>query len=246
MGFPSQVNEATLVSVEHGITYGDWVAEYINTLIHAMPLASPLLVPVRLRSRPFVERDLVALGIDFRFIDRPTFVRQATVLHKRRYLGRWTKEDVAAYRAAFGITTEPPRRGSLLYLSREGVPHLQHHPTRVYPNAEVGALVASLGGRTLKTQQLGLKDFVNARTEAETVVADHGSAMVNLQLWETKNVIELVTDGWWDPSMMSVAKSSGVRNYAIVRVSGSGSACIAAIRNWIKSFQTSVDSLWAD
>jgi hypothetical protein len=43
--------------------------------------------------------------------------------------------------------------------------------------------------------------------------------MVNLLDRSTKNVIEIATDGWWGPGMMSPARSDGVRSHASVRIS---------------------------
>ncbi|MFO1089318.1 MAG: hypothetical protein U1E46_07025 [Hyphomicrobiales bacterium] len=243
LGAPRVVRSATIVSVDHGITYGDWVSEYLRTLIDGSPIGSVVLVPGRLRHRKYVSRDLEQLGIDFQYIDVPTILLRATVLHKKRYLVRWTKADVQAFRSAFGIATEVPRAGSVLYLSREGVPQMQWHPERTYPHADVSRLVQSLGGQTLSTHALGPSDYKAARHEAETVIADHGSAMLNLLYWQTKSVIELVTDGWWGPGMMSLAKACGVRNYAIVRVTAEATP-VETVRDWVHRFQASTTSLW--
>lgn len=244
IGLPVVLSAATLVNVNHGITYGDWVTEFLNTLIQAERPLPLLLLPGRLRQRGYVARDLSRLGVPYAFVDRPVLVRAAKVLHKRRYLVRWAQGDAARYRTAFGIRPVTPAAGSLTYLSRADVPALQDHPTRRYPSAEIGRLVESLGGQTLLTARLGPEDYIAAGGRAETVIADHGSAMINLLYWNTRNVIEIVTDGWWGPGMMSLARSCGVRNYAIVRVSGDVASDLARIADWIRQFRTSAVTLW--
>lgn len=244
LGLPALLPDATIVNVNHCITYGDWVSEYLKTLVQSRPLASTLLVPGRLRQRGYVARDLSRLGVRHAFVDSPVLIRRATVLHKRRYLVRWTHEDAASYRDAFGIQPRTPVPGSLTYLSRADVPASQYHPTRTYPNAAISRLVEALGGRTLLTARLSPQDYIDAGDFVETVVADHGSAMVNLLFWNCRNVIEVATDGWWGPGMMSLARSCGVRNYAIVKLGDEPTGDLRRIEAWVRRFQSDPDTLW--
>ena len=63
-----------------------------------------------------------------------------------------------------------------------------------------------------------LDEYRELAAEAETVVADHGAAMCNLVFWNTKYIIELFTDAWWDNCFLMLATALGVQRHALVRV----------------------------
>ena len=78
-------------------------------------------------------------------------------------------------------------------------------------------VVEDLGGRVVRTEGLHQGDFVNLASDAETVVADHGAAMFNLLLWNTKNVVEIAAEDWWTSCFLALSKALGIESHTVLR-----------------------------
>ncbi|GMG82695.1 hypothetical protein LNKW23_19080 [Paralimibaculum aggregatum] len=212
-----RIAAATVVQTDHTVSYGDWVFEVVRRLVAAGALHGPLLLPRALAAKGYVRADLERLGIAYRAVTRPLLIGEALVLHKQHMTQRWTAEEVGLLRRRWRLAPPEPRPGSLLYLSREDVRSEVWSRSRAMPHAEIGALVAARGGRVVRTGKLRFEDYTALAAEAETVVADHGSAMVNLVQWRTRAVIELVSDGYWGAGLMALGRAAGVGTHAILR-----------------------------
>ncbi len=208
--------QGTVVQVETPYTYGDWVSEHLVCLSRAMPIASPLVMPSYMMDKFYVRRDLALLGIETVTVEQAVVIQKATVLHKTRHSHYWTASEAEAYRNAFGIKPVKPRPGSMLYLSRAG--EHSEAQNRFYPSELVGDIMKELGATVVLARNTTYEEYHALGEEAETVVADHGAAMCNLLLWNTKNAIELISDRWWTSCFLFLAKALGISNYALVRV----------------------------
>lgn len=208
--------QGTIVQVETPYTYGDWVSEHLMCLVRAMPICSPLLLPKHLMNKSYVRRDLELLGVVAVAVDQPVLIRRALVLHKTRHSHYLTKEDVNAYRCAFQINPVQPRSGSILYLSRLG--QCSEGYERQYPSELAAGVLQELGAKIILTANTTFEEYRALATDAETVVADFGSAYLNLLNWNTKNLIILFTDAWWDGCALFLSKALGISNIALIRV----------------------------
>jgi capsular polysaccharide biosynthesis protein len=131
-----------------------------------------------------------------------------------------TREEVQALQRAFHVDPAPPRPGSILYLSREGY-RGDHHTVeahRSYPSEYITGFMRELGATIVPTREATPDRYRELAGEAETVVADHGSALCNLIFWNTRNVVELFNDSWWGNGFLMLANALGIRDYALVRV----------------------------
>jgi hypothetical protein len=61
--------------------------------------------------------------------------------------------------------------------------------------------------------------------------------MINLMSWRARNVIEIAHDHWWGAGMMTLARSAGVQNYAIVRDGGDATETVGKVEGWIRAFR---------
>jgi hypothetical protein len=208
--------EGILVQAETPYTYGDWVSEHLCTLATSMPITMPLLMPRHLMAKLYVRRDLSLLGIETYPVESNLLVKKALILPKRRGGHYFTREEVVAVRRAYHVDSTPPRSGSILYLSREG--DRGEAVQRDYPSETIGTIMNDLGAKVVRTRETSLDQYRELAGEAETVVADHGSAMCNIVFWNTKNIIELFTDDWWNGCFLLLARAAAVQNYALVRV----------------------------
>lgn len=205
-----ELPQATVVQVETPCTYGDWVSEHIMCLVKAMPLSSPLLMPKQMMDKFYVRRDLEQLGIEAIAVEQPILIHQATILHKTRHSHYITQAEVEAYQRVFAIAPVQPRPGSMIYLSRLGQACEGYQ--RQYPSQLAADVLQELGAKVVLTKTTTLEEYRDLADQAETVVADFGSALLNLLLWNTKNVIVLFTDDWWDGCALFIAKALGISN----------------------------------
>ena len=106
----------------------------------------------------------------------------------------------------------------MIYLSREGESAALIE--RSYPHGIITSVMEELGVKIVFARDSSLEDYRQLALEAETVVADHGSALYNLLLWQTRNVIELYTNDWWNADFLFLAKALGVTNYALINTDG--------------------------
>lgn len=212
----THLGSATLIESHFPNTYGDWVFEQMRSLTKHLPLQAPLLLPRDIAARGYVKRELDQMGINFLVAATNVKIDRAHVLHKPQHLNFWDNGDVSAYRNALKIEDVPTRSGSVVYLSREGVTGAHAYVTRTYKSAEVSEIVSELGGRTVLTEGMGMDDFRELASEAETVIADHGAAIFNILQWRPKRVIEIVTNNWWDSSPLFVSRAMGVQLHGLV------------------------------
>jgi hypothetical protein len=223
------VEEATIIQSQYPFTYGDWTSEQMKSIALCPDFPRPLLLPADIGNRAYVKSELVQLGIDYVSVERPMLIRRATVLHKTRPITLWDKSDVRAYRKLFNIQPPPARPGSILYLSRAGVRSEQRIAERRFPSEMIAGIVASLGGKVVVTNGMARQDFSELASDAETVIADHGAALFNILQWNTRNLVEIVTDSWWSRCFVFLGTSCGVANHAVVRCDGRDRAELQAI-----------------
>jgi capsular polysaccharide biosynthesis protein len=229
----------TVLQSQFPNTYGDWLAQCLIPLIKNVPLRSPLLLPTFLFRKPYVKRDLARLGIHACEIDRPTLVENATILPQVRPLASFLPADIDSYRTAFNVSASLPSPGSILYLSRSGE---RSTWKREYPSETVAAIVNKLGGRVIHAKDASLECYISAAKDAETVIADHGSAMCNIAYWRTRNVIELFSNSWWNKYFICFGWACGVDSYQFINIDSINSTVLESrIRNAIAntSFQKS-------
>ncbi len=203
------------VQSAHQDTYGDWVSEYLGPLARRPALDAPLFLPARLASRPYVRRDLAALGLDYVAVVKPVRIEAARVLRQQKYFVHFDRRDVDTLRSIFKPVDAEPRPGGLIYLSRAG--EVSEVARRDYPNAAIEELVRARGGRILRTAAASFEDYRRAAVDAETVIFDHGSAFYNALAWRPRQVIEIVSDRWWNNAFLMLADAMGVPRYVIVR-----------------------------
>ena len=211
-----ELEQATIIEAETPYTYGDWVGDFIRALITADDVVEPILLPQSLVAKPYVARDIAALGLSYVSHDCGTHIQSATVLRKCVPSYYWSADDVAAYRKAFNVRLTDPINGSLLYLGRYET--ISESVQRQYPTEAVARIVESLGGIAFDARQSSPEKFTDLARHAQTVIADQGSALFGVMQWRTKNVIELTRRDWWHSANLFIAKGSGVENYAVIAV----------------------------
>lgn len=201
----------TLLQSEYNLTFADWICEQSKSMALAGTVPAPVVIPRFLYERPYVQGEFKRLGLAVHVIDKPTLVKEATVLIKPQPDLIWTWKDVDAYRRFHRLDPVQPKPGSLIYLSREGAKSEQSLVKRSYPSAMISEIVEELGGKVITTGDYGHEDFLALADTAETVIADHGAAMFNLLYWRSKSVIELVPDNWWDGCFVFLSAAVKVR-----------------------------------
>ncbi|MEO1135271.1 MAG: hypothetical protein AAFW68_01510 [Pseudomonadota bacterium] len=209
------IAQGTVIEAETPYTYGDWVGDFVRALVTAEP-AGPVVMPAFLADKPYVQRDIAALGHVMETADAPLKIENATVLRKRIPSYYWSAADVRAYRHAFHIDPLPPRAGSVTYLGRFGT--VSESVQRDYPTETVAKIVTDLGGEVFDARQASPDRFNDMAAQMETVIADQGSALFGVMHWRTKNVIELTRRDWWHSANLFIADGSGVENYAVIAV----------------------------
>ncbi len=217
----ASIPRGTVVQTQFPNTYGDWVGEYLMTLATSLPIRPPLLMPRHLMERPYVRRDLARLGLETMVVERPVLVHEALVLRKTHHFWFFTADQVAAYRRAFRIDPPRPRPGpgpARSCTSPAKGEKSEYKNERAYPSETTAEIMAELGAKTVLARETSQEQYAALAGEAETVVADHGSAICNLLFWDTRNVIELFSEGWWNSYFLFLAKGAGVENYAMIRV----------------------------
>jgi capsular polysaccharide biosynthesis protein len=211
-----RIAQGTVVQTVTPATYGDWFDELLSTLARNIDdIVEPIVLPRRLAGKSYVLRDMEAVGRAWRFADRDLLIGSAKVLHQIEFNKGWTVETAAAMRAL--LRPQPPAAdpGSVLYLSRRGV--RSEAGDRDYPHDLVEAVVSEFGGEVLATGASDIERFKSVGRHAETVVADHGSALYNLIHWRTARVVELASDAWWNNAFLFYADTLGIADYTIIR-----------------------------
>jgi Glycosyltransferase 61 len=211
--------QATVLQAQTPFTYGDWVSEHVAMLALALReklFVAPLLLPARWAAKPYVRRDLAAMGIAVEPADGTLLIRNAQVLHKRRPNHYWTEAEAGAILEAMSIVPAPAAPGSALYLSRLG--ERGEGPQRELNNAAVEAAMQAAGVRIVRTAGRTLDDYIALAPHAETVFADHGSALYNVMRWSTRRVVELYSPAYWDSSFLFLMNSLGITDYHTWRI----------------------------
>ena len=199
------VEQGTLIQVQTPFTYGDWVSEHLMCLVRTECLLLPLLLPQHIMARAYVRRDLARLGIEAQAVTEAVLIKKALVLHKTRYSHYVTQQEVDAYRVRMKINPAIAVPGSILYLSRKNVKG--ESVQRAYPSDKIEAILSVHGVAIIDTNTATLKDYQTLASKAETVICDFGSAYLNLLEWNTKNIIVLYTDEWWDSCSLFLGKA---------------------------------------
>ncbi len=210
--------QGTVIEAETPYTYGDWVGDFIRALVTTKNNIEPVVMPAFLAAKPYVTRDLAALGLAIEVADAPLMIEKAQILRKCAPSYYWEPGDVAAYRKAFALAPPPPREGAITYLARFET--LSESVQRDYPSETVAGIVKSLGGAVFDTRKASPDSFNEMAPDMETVIADQGSALFGVMHWRTKNVIELTRRDWWHNANLFIAHASGVENYAVIAVDG--------------------------
>lgn len=212
------IAQATVIEAETPYTYGDWVGDFICSLVCAEKIIEPVIMPAFLGEKPYVRRDIAALGLAMEIADAPLLIEKASVLRKRIPSYYWGEKEVAAYRKAFHLAPRLAREGSITYLGRFGT--VSESVQRDYPTEDVARIVESLGGEVFDARNSSPEIFNDMAANMETVIADQGSAIFGVMHWRTKNLIELTRRDWWHSANLFIAKGAGVENYAVIAVDG--------------------------
>ncbi|GJL92584.1 hypothetical protein [Hyphococcus sp.] len=229
------IARGTVVECETPYTYGDWVGDYVLSLVTAQNLIEPLVLPAYLAKKPYVIRDVEALNIQYIVAEKPVCIETARVLRKRTPSYYWGPAEVDAYRKHFAITPPQAASGSITYLARFNT--VSETAQRAYPSKEVAQIVTSLGGEVFDARQSSPEQFNAIGAKMETVIGDQGSALFGVMHWRTKNVIELTRRDWWHNANLFIANGSGVENYAVIAVDGLNEAALRArIEGHLRAF----------
>lgn len=214
----------TVIEAETPYTYGDWVGDFVRAMVTADNIAGAVVMPAFLAEKPYVVRDIAALGLKMETADAPLLIETAHVLRKTVPSYYWSESDVDAYRKAFRLNPAEARKNSITYLGRFDT--VSESVQREYPSETVAAIVESLGGFVFDARHASPEKFNAMAPQMETVIADQGSALFGVMHWRTKNVIELTRRDWWHSANLFIAKASGVQNYAVIAIDGLDEAAL--------------------
>ena len=231
------VERGVVVEAEVPYTYGDWLNNYFGTALAAAEaglLDGPLVVPQVLAAKSYAARDLKLARLDVVVADSPRLIRRARILRKRAPMNFWTTREIAAYQRRLAPDRPAPRPGSLTYLARYDM--AGETPTRRFPSEAVAALVETMGGRTIRQENLSPEFAATIADGMETVIADHGSGLMNLLHWRAKHVVEIATADWWTNNNLFLAHDLGVRDFALVVHEGDGAATADKVRARLQAF----------
>lgn len=210
---------ASILQGQTPATYGDWMSEHVASLARAKQrdaLVEPLLIPGWWLRKPYVRRDLAALGIRAEAVDASVGIERAVVINKTRRGHYWTREEVQAVMTEMNIRPRDARPGTSIYLSRFG--EKGEGPQRQINNAVTEAALASRGVKVVRTRGCTPEDYIALAGDAETVFADHGSAGYNLMYWKTRRVVEFFPPDYWDSAFLFLAQCLDIDDYHLWRV----------------------------
>jgi hypothetical protein len=203
------------VQSAHKDTYGDWVSEYLCAILRQEKFDAPLFLPREFAQRDYVTRDLEALGVDWRPIERPLKIKSATVLRQQKHFVHFGPADVEILGKMFSLLAAEAKKGGVIYLSRKG--EISEVAQRYYPHDIIEQVVEAHGGRIIRTAKATCEDYRRAAPHAETVIFDHGSAYYNSLRWPVRRAIEIVSDDWWNNAFLMLSDARGIRDYTIIR-----------------------------
>ena len=153
----------------HRNTYGDWVSEYLGALARVGKLDAPLFIPENLAVKPYVQRDLSELGIEYIAIRHPIQIERAKVLRQQKHFVHFPASEIGDLRSFLQLAPQTPEPGTIVYLSRRG--EGSEVAVRDYPNEIVEQFVMKRGGLVLLTKDASRGDYMRAASQAETVIS---------------------------------------------------------------------------
>lgn len=210
------LDRATLLQCNLPYTYGDWVSEGALTLAGLEPDGSPLVLPAFLARKGYVQADVRRLGFDLMSAEQPLQVREARVARLTHPINCIPVESIQQFRRRLSIQPPDPRPGSILYLSRAG--EASEVIAREMPYDVIEPVMRKLGAQVIHCREWRYDDYHRLASEAETVVADLGSATFNLVQWNSRRLIQLFSNRWWDGWGLFVARGVGISDISMVCV----------------------------
>lgn len=231
-GAPSdRLDRATLLQSQTPRTYGDWVSEHVPQLARALEgktQTSPLLLPAWWHAKPYVQRDLKAMGIVALPVNAPVKIARADVLQKTRPGHYWTSPEAMIVRRTLWNEPSPCDSGTAIYLSRRG--ERGEGPQRSIDNELTEAAMAQAGVTVVRTAGRTSEDWQRLAPQAETVFADHGSALYNVLGWRSRRIVELFSPNYWDSAFLFLADGIGLCDYHLWRIDTATSVASLASR----------------
>jgi len=228
------IDQGTIIGSVHPMTYGDWVLEHVSALARSTDFPRPLVLPKFMEARPYVTKELAALGINPLFPERAIGIRTTTVLHKVHNGTLLLEHDVTAMRRLFATPEVRPPRGRIVFLSRAGVISDNELAGRDYKSERTERIVANLGGNIFRTKNMSADDFMSVGALADIVIADHGAALFNMIHWRPRAVIELVTTDWWCNCFCFLSSACAVEYHGIINIENkSDNELLESINNHI-------------
>lgn len=214
----SEISSCAVVECDYVYSYGDWVHCYLSTILSTKPVDIPVLIPRHLAEKDYVRRDLKQANINWTAAEEWTKIRNALVLRKQNPVFYSSEQEVTAFRTAFSISPPPPSPGSVSYLGRFDLKG--ETVKRAFPSDAAAQYVDSIGGQVVRQSDLNTQSAPRYARDAETVIGDHGSGLLNILFWQPKTVIELVVNDWWVNNTLFIAAGMGVKNFGVIRVDG--------------------------
>ena len=212
------LEKATLLQCNLPYTYGDWVSEAALTLAGIEPDGSPLVLPEFLARKSYVRADVKRLGFELVSAEAPLKVLQARVARLTHPINCIPVESVVQFRKRLSIRPPKPRAGSMIYLSRAG--EASEVMARQMPYDVIEPVLRKLGAQVIHCRDWRYDDYHRLASEAETVVADLGSATFNLVQWNSSRLVQLYSNSWWDGWGLFIAKAVGITDISMVCVDG--------------------------
>lgn len=210
------LQKATLLQCNWPYTYGDWASEAALTLAGIEPDGSPLVLPEFLARKPYVQADVKRLGFELVSAAHPLKLLNARIARPTHPFNCIPAEAVAQFRKRLSIRPPQPRAGSIIYLSRAG--EASEIMARDMPHDVIEPVMRKLGAQVIHCRDWRYDDYHRLASEAETVVADLGSATFNLVQWNSRRLIQLYSNRWWDGWGLFVAQAVGISDISMVCV----------------------------
>ena len=195
------------------------MSEHVSALSLALlqnELVEPLLLPHWWFAKAYVRRDLQRLGIRAEPVERAVRITDATIVNKLRPGHYWTALEAAAMISAMHVSSYEAQPGTGLYLSRKG--EKGEGPKREINNDVTEAAMAAAGVKVVRTLGVTVDQYIDLATSAETVFADHGSALYNMMYWKTRRIVELFTPNYWDSAFLFLADALGIKDYQLWQI----------------------------
>lgn len=210
------LEKAILLQCNWPYTYGDWMSEAAITLAGIEPDGSPLVLPKFLARKSYVQADVKRLGFELVIAEHPLKLLNARIARLTHPSYCIPVEGVALFRRRLSIRPPQPRAGSILYLSRAG--EASEVMAREMPHDVIEPVMRKLGAQVIHCRDWRYDDYHRLASEAETVVADLGSATFNLVQWNSRRLIQLYSNRWWDGWGLFVAKAVGISDISMICV----------------------------